>query len=173
MSGRLVSVRCTACGATWLSPAGQTVVARGDRCLHCDGALIVAGPDQDDVDTVRQAWDRFLSGDIDGLVDQHHPDAEVHVLTEHPFEHMDPVYRGHTGVRRCIEQCLEACEPFPHELRGFGDRVLTLGKVLLKGNSEATLSVAWIFRVREGKILSLHAYGDPADALRDLQADTG
>jgi ketosteroid isomerase-like protein len=172
-SNRLVSMRCMACGATWLSPGGRVLVDKGERCLHCEGELTVADEIEANLGTVRQAWDRLLAGDIDGLVDQHHPEAEVHSLAGPLVKNAEPVYRGHTGVRRCIEGCLDASEPFPNELRGFGDRVLTLGKLVLKDGTEATLSVAWIHRLREGKILSFHAYLSPADALRDLQPETG
>ena len=164
-----VSLRCTACGAMWVTPAGRVVVAKGERCLSCEGELAVADQVEDNVGTVRQAWDRWLAGDIDGLVDQHHPEAEVHWLRCRLFESAEPVYRGHTGIRRCLEDCLDACEASPNELRGFGDRVLTLGKLLMKDGAEETLSVAWIHRLREGKILSLHGYLNPAEALRDLE----
>ena len=126
---------------------------------------------EDNVGTVRQAWDRWLAGDIEGFVDQHHPEAEVHLLTGRLLQDAEPVHRGHAGIRRCLEDCLDACEAFPYELRGFGDRVLTLGKLLLKDGT-ATFSVAWVFRLREGRILSLHAYLNPAEAMQDLQADT-
>jgi ketosteroid isomerase-like protein len=165
-----VSVRCTACGALWMSPAGRVVVAKGKRCLNCEGELVAADDQVEaNVGAVRQAWDKWLTRDIDGLVDQHHPEAEVRWLRCQVFENAEPVYRGHTGIRRCLEDCLDACEAFPYELRGVGDRVLTLGDLLVKDGAEETLSVAWIFRVREGKILSLHGYLNPAEALRDLE----
>jgi hypothetical protein len=167
-SSRLVSLRCTACGAQWLSPAGRVVVAKGKRCMQCEGELIVVDQVEDNVGTIRHAWDRWLAGDIDGLVAQHHPEAEAHPRLGHLLDDVDPVYRGLKGIRRCLEDCLGACEASPNELRGFGDRVLTLGQVLLKETKESH-SVAWIFRLREGKILSLHGYLDPAEALRDLE----
>ena len=168
-SGPLVSMRCKACNALWLSPAGR--VAEGERCLHCDGELAPADEVEANVGTVRKAWDRLLAGDVDGLVDQHHPEAEVQSVLGMMRE--DPVYRGHSGVRRCIEDCRGASEAVPRELRGMGDCVLTLGNVLLKDGTEAILSVAWVHRLREGKILSLRAYLNPAEALRDLQPETG
>jgi ketosteroid isomerase-like protein len=166
-------MRCTACGAVWLSPAGHLVLDKGERCLHCEGELSVTDDVEDNVGTVRQAWDRLLAGDIDGLVDQHHPEAEAHWLTGERLENAEPVYRGHTGIRRCIEDCLNASEAFPSEVRGFGDRVLTLGKLVLKDGTESTLSVAWVHRLREGKILAFHAYLNPAEALQELQPETG
>jgi ketosteroid isomerase-like protein len=165
------STRCTACGALWMSPAARVVVAKGERCLQCDGELAVADQVEDNVGTVRQAWDRLLAGDIDGLVDQHHPEAEVHPLRDQLLENAEPVFRGHAGVRRCIELCLEGYEAFPTEVRSVGDRVLTLGNLLIKDGTEETFSVAWIHRLREGKILSLHAYLNPAEALRDLEPE--
>jgi ketosteroid isomerase-like protein len=153
-----------------MSPAGRAVVAKGGRCLRCEGELAVADDQVEaNVGAVRQAWDRWLAGDIDGVVDQHHPEAEVRWLRCQVFENAEPVYRGHTGIRRCLEDCLDACEAFPSELRGFGDRVLTLGELVMKDEAEEKLSVAWIFRVREGKILALHGYLNPAEALRDLE----
>jgi ketosteroid isomerase-like protein len=172
-SNRLDSLRCTACDAIWLSPAGRVAVARGELCLRCEGALAVADPVEANVFTVRQAWDRLLASDIDGLVEQHHPEAELRLPKGQVLNNDEAVYRGHTGIRSCIEDCLAVCEAFPQELRGFGDHVLTLGKLLLKDGTEGSLSVAWVHRLREGKILSLHAYLNPADALRELQAETG
>ena len=127
----------------------------------------------DNVGTVRQAWDRLLAGDVDGLVAQHHPEAEVYWLGAQLVEDAEAVCRGHRDIRRHIEECLEEYQAFPEELRGYGDRVLTLGSVIPRDGSDAAVPVAWIFRLREDMILSLHRYATPAEALRELQPDTG
>jgi ketosteroid isomerase-like protein len=166
-------LRCRGCGAQWLSLAGHGIVAQGDRCLHCGGELVLANPVHDNVGTVRQAWDRLLAGDVDGLVAQHHPEAEVYWLGAQLVEDAEAVCRGHSDIRRHLEECLEGYQAFPEELRAFGDRVLTLGSVLPRDGTDAAVPVAWIFRLRGDKILSLHRYDSPAKALRDLRSDTG
>ena len=70
------SLRCTGCGSLWVSPAGPVVVVKGERCLHCECELTLADQGERNDGKDRQAWERWLAGDIDGLVDQRHPEAE-------------------------------------------------------------------------------------------------
>ena len=70
------SLRCTGCGSLWLSPAGNAVVVKGERCLHCESELTVADQVDGSDGTDRQAWNRWLAGDIDGLTERRRPEAE-------------------------------------------------------------------------------------------------
>jgi ketosteroid isomerase-like protein len=120
---------------------------------------------------VERAWSTYLAGDLDGFLDQHHADVEIQPLTRRPTESVEPRYRGHAGVRRCVEDCAQSWEIFPGELQTFGENVLTLGRLVEKGGRGETYAAAWVHRIEDGKIASLRAYLEPGDALKDLQAD--
>jgi ketosteroid isomerase-like protein len=165
----LTTLLCESCGAMWLSPAGQSLVEKKERCLRCDGLLVLEEEGADSVSTVRRAWAMWLSGDVDGFLDQNDPDAEIRPGTTE-VTGVRPVYRGHAGIRRCMEDCSD-WELAPNELQTFGDRVLTLGRLLQKRAKGASYAVAWVFHVKEGKIVLTQGYLNPADALRDLRSE--
>jgi ketosteroid isomerase-like protein len=168
----LTTLRCAGCGAIWLSPAGRPLIEEQERCLRCDGLLVLEEQGEESVSTVSRAWNRWLSGDLDGFVDENDPEVEIRPGTAEVAERVQPFYRGHAGLRRYIEDCSGDWEILPNELQTFGDRVLTLGRLLKKGAKGASHAVAWVFQVKEGKIVSAHGYLNPADALRDLQSET-
>lgn len=127
-------------------------------------------PDQaadENLSTVQRAWETLLSGDIDGFVDQHHPEAEIQPVPSHMSE-VEAVYRGHARIRHWAELYPRGCKASPNELQPFGDHVVTLGNLVQKG---ATRSVAWVSRVREGKIVCFKGYLNPAEALRALSPE--
>lgn len=162
-------LRCAGCGAMWLSPVGRLLVEEEECCLRCDGPLVFDEQEDENVSTVRRAWARWLAGDVEGLLDQHDPEVEMRPVRADEMDNVQPVYRGHEGIRRFVEDWSPDWEILPNELQAFGgDRVLTLGRLLQKGAKRETYAVAWVFQVKERKIVSTHGYMNPADALRAL-----
>jgi len=143
-----------------------------ERCLRCDALLVFAEESDENVSTVLRAWRALLTDDLDALLDQHDPEVEVHPVTRHMTENVQPVYRGYAGIRRCVADSSREWRFIPHELQSLGDRVLTLGKLLQKGGRGATHAVAWLHRLEDGKIVSFKGYLDLSDALRDLQLES-
>jgi ketosteroid isomerase-like protein len=165
-------LRCSSCGATWVSPAQGLLVRRHKPCLRCGAELSIEpalgkAPDEN-LGTVQRAWETLLSGDIDGFLDQHHPEAEIHPLATHLSEQVEPVYRGHARIRQWLEHHTQGCKASPNELQPFGDHVVTLGNLIQKGTPRA---VAWVSQVSEGKIVCFKGYLNPAEALRELSPD--
>jgi ketosteroid isomerase-like protein len=168
---QLSRLRCAGCGAAWLTLASSALVERQERCLHCNAPLFFEEPSDENVSTVLRAWQALLSEDLDALLEQHDPEAEIYPATRHLTEHLQPVYRGYAGIRRAIEDCSGEWRVIPDEVQSVNNGVLTLGKLLQKGGKGATHAVAWLFRLRDGKIVSFKGYLDVGDALRDLQLE--
>jgi ketosteroid isomerase-like protein len=168
---QLSLLRCAGCGVTWLTLAVSVLAENEERCLHCNASLVFEKQPDENISTVLDAWRALLTYDLDALLDHHDPAVEVRPATTHLAEDVQPVYRGHAGVRRCIEASSREWTMVPHELQVLGDRVLTLGKVLQKGGKGATHAVAWLHRLKDGKIVSFTGYLDVGDAVRDLQLE--
>jgi ketosteroid isomerase-like protein len=168
---QLSLLRCAGCGATWLTLAVSALAENEERCLHCDAPLAFEQQPDENISTVLDVWRALLTDDLEALIDQHDPSVEVRPATTHLVEDVQPVYRGHSGVRRCVEAFSREWTMVPHELQVLGDRVLTLGKVLQKGGRGATHAVAWLHRLKDGKIVSFTGYLDVGDAVRDLQVE--
>jgi ketosteroid isomerase-like protein len=168
---QLSRLRCAGCGAAWLTLASSALAERQERCLHCDGPLAFEEPSDENVSTVLRAWQALLTEDLNALLEQHDPEVEIYPATRHLREDLEPVYRGYAGIQRAIEDCSAEWRVIPNELQALGDGVLTLGKLLQKGGKGATHAVAWLFRLKDGKIVSFKGYLNVGDALRDLQLE--
>jgi ketosteroid isomerase-like protein len=164
-------LRCAGCGATWLTLAVSVLADKEERCLHCDAPLGFEQQPDENISTVLHAWRALLTDDLDALLDQHDPSVEVRPAAGHLTQDVQPVYRGHAGIRRCIEAYSRDWTVVPNELQVLGDTVLTLGKVLQKGGKGATHAAAWLHRLKDGKIVSFTGYLDVGDAVRDLQLE--
>ena len=83
------------------------------------------------------------------------------------------VYRGHDDVRRMFGEIRDA---FPEirielsEVRDLGDRVIVIGHMETRGKASGVVTdTPWAFvaRLRDGKLLRVRTYLDPAEALAD------
>jgi ketosteroid isomerase-like protein len=68
---------------------------------------------QENVDTVREAWDAWLRGDMDALFASYFDRDVVYDLT-HFREWPDHTYRGLEGVRRLLSECANSGSPLKH-----------------------------------------------------------
>jgi len=59
---------------------------------------------QENVETVRRAFDALSRGDIEAFVALHHAEGRIHELAEMP-DHQ--VYRGHDEIRQWVEAGLQ------------------------------------------------------------------
>jgi ketosteroid isomerase-like protein len=91
-------------------------------------------------------------------------------------------YRGHAGIREYFADIAAVWEQFvlePGELRVAGDGVVSFGTVTVRavGTSEtAEISVIWVFKLRDGKVLSCRVVKTAAEAhvaLRSGEAADG
>jgi ketosteroid isomerase-like protein len=166
-------LRCTGCGALWVSPRGELLSELGEPCLRCNGSLVLEDQAESNVGVVRVLWDAWVSRDLDQFTRHCHPEVEMRTAMSLLEAGRPAVYNGHAGLRSLFEDAAAACEAFPQELRGFGDRVLTLGRLGRKRHNgeEAAHTVGWVFRIHGGKMLSCRGYLDPEEALASLRAE--
>lgn len=127
---------------------------------------------QENVDTVREAWDAWLRGDMDALFASYFDRDVVYDLT-HFREWPDHTYRGLEGVRRLLAEWRElwvAFEAGVDEILGVPDgRVVVLSWQRGKGRqSGLPMDMEWaqIISVRDGKMTRVDAFDDRAEALR-------
>jgi ketosteroid isomerase-like protein len=127
---------------------------------------------QENVETVREAWDTWLRGDMDALLGSYFDRDAIYDLTQFR-EWPDPIYRGIEGVRRGLTEWLEvwqAWEAGVDEILAVPDgRVVVLTWQRGKGRqSGLPMDMEWaqIITVRDGKITRVDAYDDRSDALQ-------
>jgi p-hydroxybenzoate 3-monooxygenase len=126
---------------------------------------------QENVDVVHEAWDAWLSGDLDTLFARYFDRNAVYDLT-HFREWPDAIYGGIEGVRRGLTEWLavwEAWEAGVDEILAVPDgRVAVLTWQRGKGKqSGLPMEMEWaqIVTVRDGRITRVDAYDDRSKAL--------
>jgi ketosteroid isomerase-like protein len=121
----------------------------------------------------RQVLDAYRPDRLDALLELLHPRIEW-ATTETWIER--EVWYGHGGVRRGLERFFAEWERFSHDLEEFrdaGDRfaVVTRMRGRARHTGIATEKVtAGVCEVRDGLIIKITGYSDPAAALRAVAA---
>lgn len=124
---------------------------------------------QEDVDTIRTGLDALNRRDIDGMLANLQPDAEMVPLRAV----LDgTVYRGHDGLRQWLADMAEDWDDLrieTEELRDLqGGRVLVLGRFHARGKSSGVnldQPAAWICETAGGKMARIRFFEDAAAAL--------
>ncbi len=120
--------------------------------------------DDPDLDLVLDAYEAFARGDIDAAVADLHPEvewiepAEFHNGGHHhgPAAVAEYLRQSHAGWRELRSMPLA---------RRHGDRIVVehhVEGVLVDGTATQN-TVVDVFLVRGGKVVSMHAYADPAE----------
>ena len=86
-------------------------------------------------------------------------------------DHVGETYHGYEGLARATERWLEPFDSLTVVLKrivGSGDRLVSIHQVAMKAQHtgldfEANLAYVWTFR--DGKVIHLKSYWEPADAL--------
>jgi ketosteroid isomerase-like protein len=121
-----------------------------------------------DVDLIKEALDAYRGRDVEALVAYLHPDVEFSSAIVGPAE--GQVYRGHDGVRRWHADSMETFAVLELELDEFedlGERILAFGRLRARGRESAVQldsTIGWVFEVREGAVVRMHAFLDPEKA---------
>lgn len=128
---------------------------------------------EQNVELVREGFDRFLTGDYEALVeffmDITAPDVEIHSrftgLAGEPF-------RGHAGVRSWLAEWNESFERFEPWLEQVievdDDRVVALGGISFSARASGVdmdTPIGWIQEFSEGKLQRMRVFGSQAEAL--------
>ena len=123
---------------------------------------------QENVETVRSAFEAWNAGDLDRVVELVDPELEFV-----PFRsQLDGApYVGADGMRQFARDSAEEWEYVqivPHEFRYAGDRVLVLGRYDARGRAsgvDVEFPAAWVAQLRNGRIVHLRSYSDRDAAL--------
>ena len=110
-------------------------------------------------------------GDIDGLLDELHPEIEWHSAMHVLIGGQETVFRGHAGVRRMIGDLYETFAEVHIEMsefRDLGHGLVAFGRTRNRGKAsgvETETPLALVTEIRDGKTISIRAYLDRAEAL--------
>jgi ketosteroid isomerase-like protein len=116
-------------------------------------------------------FDAINRRDVQGVLDAYHPDADMSTLTSELVH--GKAYSGHSGIREYFSSFADVWEELrlePEEIRDLGDRILVTGRWSSRGKgsgAEVESPAAWIFVIREGRVIFSRAYRDAEEALAD------
>jgi uncharacterized protein (TIGR02246 family) len=126
---------------------------------------------------VERLFDAFARRDADALAELMAPDgvfepASTELAAREP-------YQGRAGIRAYLADLTRTWAEFRvtvHEYRSRGDRVLALGRVYARSASPAFIvdsEIAFLWRIREGRIVHGRTLADPHEAEAELLQDSG
>jgi ketosteroid isomerase-like protein len=127
----------------------------------------------DRVELARATFAAFNRRDVEAYLQAFAPDAEWWPLrssTEGP-------YRGHDGIRAWVDDTAETFEHFQVELedvREGDDVAVAFGRLTVKGRESGAMvevSIAWVFRFVEDKVIWGKSYSDHEEALAEAGLD--
>ena len=123
---------------------------------------------QENVEIVTSMYESTNRRDDDVALGALAPEFEVHLAGV--FPDMEPVYRGHKGALRWVEQTREPWEQLavePDRVIDLGARVLVLGHFRARGRNgiEVERPFANLWTLRNELVVRMDAYSDQQKAL--------
>jgi ketosteroid isomerase-like protein len=121
------------------------------------------------VETVRRLVEAFNDRDIDAMLPDIQPDAELHPLRA---QLEGKAYRGHDGLREMLadfDQDWELVQMDAEQFRDAGDQVVALGRLRARGRTsrvDLDVPMGFVWKLRDGKAVYLKTFSEQADALR-------
>ena len=127
---------------------------------------------EENVEVVRQMWETLMHDDYTTLPVSF-IDPEVAFEDEILPDHAGEIYRGYEGIQRAWDRLLEPFEEGSAEnrivwARGVGDQVVSCHHARARGRDsgiELEVDYAYLWKLREGKVIYCKSFLDPADAL--------
>lgn len=131
---------------------------------------------QENVDATRASYEAFNKRDFDAFFEFYDPD----IVWEQDEKFVEPgTHYGHAGVRHVFESIFESFEEFQvevEEIFDLGDQVLAIlritGTAKLTGMELATPG-GHLFWFRDGKVVKLKLFLDPAEAREEAGLSAG
>jgi ketosteroid isomerase-like protein len=123
---------------------------------------------EENVKLALRAFDAWNRGDYDAWIETFDSDCEFSPLRA---QLEGQPYRGHDGLRQFMRDLTEEWESVRFgltDIRDAGDQLVGLLRFKARGRSsqaELDLPIGVVASMREGKILKVRMYSDPADAL--------
>ena len=126
---------------------------------------------------IRRAYTAFGERDLETLIDLSDEEIEVSTVTGLLAGRTEP-YRGYAGAGRVHERpraTWKRLELQPQHFHAVGDgRVLVFGRVRAwHGRGFLDSSNAWLWTLRDDRVLEVRVYADPADARRAFADEAG
>ncbi len=131
----------------------------------------VAPPTHDPADAVRAVYDAFRRRDVAAVLARFDDDVEIRQSEEVPW---GGTYRGHDEALRFFGTLVSHIETQVEieRLIVAGDTVVENGRTCGRARStgrEFAIDETHVWRVRDGKVVSMHAYVDNAAMLEALE----
>jgi len=146
---------------------GAACTPTGRRELLRDTAARMS---EANVSLVRQLIEAFNSEDIDRVLALAHEDVEIEISPEVSAE--PDIYLGHDGMRRYFQSFRDAMVDIHFEAEQIWEVDATVVVALLltaRGRQTAIVveqHSAGVWTFIDGKLIGIHAYASPADALQ-------
>jgi uncharacterized protein len=122
----------------------------------------------ENADAVKERWDDFGKGDLDGAVSTTEESAEIRLPDTLPW---GGTYTGPDGFKEMIQKFLsnfESVNPKPTAFLDADDGetvvVVVEGVGKTKSGNELSGRSVWLYKVRDGKLTDAEFFGDTAQA---------
>jgi uncharacterized protein len=131
---------------------------------------------QENKQLVLQGYRLFQSGDIRGLLELYHTDAEWS-SPESDYVPFSGKFHGKSGIAQFFTTLGESAQPLrfePVQLIAEGDRVVAIGQATwLAKPTGRSYDTAWVhvFLMRDGKVASFEVFYDTAAAEKAFHPD--
>ncbi|MEK6272938.1 MAG: nuclear transport factor 2 family protein [Actinomycetota bacterium] len=125
---------------------------------------------EENVEIIREAFERWNRRDIDYWIQHAHPQVEVWSKYAALDQGGEP-YRGHEGMREWraeIDRNFELHQVLAEDVRAVEGKVLVLGAVRLRGKisgAEIQHPFGWVCEMRGGVLVRMFFYSSHAEAL--------
>lgn len=124
---------------------------------------------------IRRAFRAFDERDLDRLIEISDEGIEISTVTGLLAGRTEP-YRGHEGLARYLEDLASTWKRLdlqPQQFNALGEgRVLVFGRVRAwheRGFLDS--SNAWLWTLRDAKVVSVQVFADPGEARRAFSAE--
>jgi ketosteroid isomerase-like protein len=122
----------------------------------------------ENADAVKERWDDFSNGDLDGAVSTTDENAEIRIPETLPW---GGTYRGPDGFKEMIGKFLsnfESVDPRPTNFIEGDDGetvvVVVEGGGKTKSGNEFSGRSVWLYKVSDGRLTDAEFFGDTAQA---------
>jgi len=125
------------------------------------------------IDGIRHAYEAYCRGDVQGAVDSIDMDPDI-LWTEPKEFYAGGTYQGRQGVINYLTLAYSANEHVqnvPEEILEVGDKIAVFlhFQAWPKGGGQTREGyIADVYTVREGKVVQMQAYADPAEARKAI-----
>jgi ketosteroid isomerase-like protein len=123
---------------------------------------------QENVEIVRRIIRRANARDVEGVVALASPDVECFPASDQPESER---FRGHEAFANYMNEWLQVFDQYAIEISEYvarGDCVVAVGRVAARGResgAEVSDDEAWLYRVRDGKVVEYRECGTKVKAL--------